>query len=336
MTIASPRPLFFPLLLLFVAMCVALPIKRWGVNGRLHGWLDNRLGFHRDLPDLALALYPGQTPVPYNRYSEDGPASLYCYFADENMASHTGLLVCVGGGYSSLSMNKEGQECIRHLRALGLHIFILRYTVNPKVQQRPRSPNGVFPQPINEVIRAMRLLRANADYFEIDSDRIGVAGFSAGGHVASTLGTHYDFGNPYADDFVDRVSSRPDFMLLAYPVITMRLKTGSDSRGNLLGKNPPEYLVDFLSNDEHVTPDTPQTFIIHADDDSMVSSQHSVLFHRALQRNNVPHQFLMLESGNHGVGMRFWLTELSEWLRRMNLVKQSTLDAHGRPISVEK
>jgi acetyl esterase/lipase len=164
----------------------------------------------------------------------------------------------------------------------------------------------------------LRYVRLHADKFQIDSGRLGIWGFSAGGHLASTAATHFDRGNAAAPEAIDRVSSRPDFAILGYPVITMTMEhTHQGSRLNLLGENPDPQLVELLSNEKHVTAETPPTFLFHTTDDQAVPVENSVLFYMALRKAGVPVEMHIYERGRHGVGLAPTDLVLSSWPRRL-------------------
>jgi acetyl esterase/lipase len=183
--------------------------------------------------------------------------------------------------------------------------------------------------PMMDGQRAIRTVRARAEEWNVDPARIGVMGFSAGGHLASTLGTHFDNGNPDADDPIERASSRPDFMILCYAVITMELPyTHRGSRQNLLGGDPDEALVRSLSNELQVTRDTPPTFLFHTDADTGVPAENSVQFYLALRRAGVPAELHIYRTGGHGVGLaedipgtKTWPDRCRDWLRGQGLLK---------------
>jgi acetyl esterase/lipase len=175
---------------------------------------------------------------------------------------------------------------------------------------------------MQDALRAMRMVRARAAEWGLDPQRIGILGFSAGGHVASTAGTHFDSGRPDGKDVIERVSSRPDLMILIYPVITMREKTHAGSKKNLLGADPSPELVTLLSNDEQVTKDTPPTFLVHTSTDTAVPVENSLLFVAALRKVGVPVEFHLYERGPHGFGLGLkdpilatWPTRCADWLR---------------------
>jgi len=187
--------------------------------------------------------------------------------------------------------------------------FVLRYRLGPKYHH---------PIELGDAQRALRFVRYHAADYGIAADKIGIWGFSAGGHLASTAGTHFDSGNPSAADPVDRVGSRPDFMILAYPVIS--LNTPYVHRGslrNLLGDNPDPQLVASLSNETQVTPQTPPAFLFHTTTDSGVPVENSVLFYLALRKAGVPAEMHIYEQGPHGVGLALFDPILSAWSRQL-------------------
>jgi acetyl esterase/lipase len=181
-------------------------------------------------------------------------------------------------------------------------------------------PRGNAYVPLLDAQRAIRIVRSRAKEWGIDPHRIGIIGFSAGGHVASTAGTHFDAGNPAASDPVDRASCRPDFVALVYPVITMGDKGHAGSRKNLLGADPKPDLVDQFSNEKHVTSNTPPTYLAHAKDDKIVAPENSKMFYDALIQNRVAAMYVQLDSGGHGLNgykgpmWDQWQTEFLAWL----------------------
>jgi acetyl esterase/lipase len=198
----------------------------------------------------------------------------------------------------------EGVEPAQWLNRLGISAFMLEYRLGPRYH---------YPLQLEDAARALRWVRSHAAEYNIDPHRIGVWGFSAGGHLASTLATHYDAGNPAAPDPIDRVSSRPDFTILCYPVIDP-LGTGSiDTFKTLLGDPLDPQLVQQVSNDLHVTADTPPAFIVQADDDPIVSPVGSVNFYLALHRAGVPAELHIYQHGGHGFGLASLNPTLSSW-----------------------
>jgi acetyl esterase/lipase len=189
-------------------------------------------------------------------------------------------------------MTYEGHDIARWLVARGVAGIVLRYRV---------APNR-HPAPWDDVRRAIRLVRARAAEWRLDADRVGVMGFSAGGHLASTVGVHHDAGEPAAEDPIRRLGCRPDFLVLVYPVISMGLKGHGGSRANLLGKSPSEADLEFLSTEKHVDERTPPAFLVHSKLDKAVSSEHSAMFHAALRAKGVASEYLELPEGEHGLG----------------------------------
>jgi acetyl esterase/lipase len=231
----------------------------------------------------------------------------------EQKASAAAFVVCPGGAYQHLSP-REGPPVARWLNTLGINAFVLKYRIGPKYHH---------PVEMEDVQRAIRLVRARASDWHIDPKRIGIIGFSAGGHLASTAATHFDDGNPAAPDAVDRVSCRPDLVILMYPVITMMDPyVHATSRLNLLGEKPDPALIVLLSNERHVTPDTPPCFIVHTADDRTVPVQNSLMFALALRDNKVPVELHIFEHGPHGFALggndpilSTWPTLAARWLR---------------------
>jgi acetyl esterase/lipase len=193
----------------------------------------------------------------------------------------------------------------RWLNELGIAAFVVHYRLGPRYHH---------PIMLQDAQRAVRLVRAGADRWHIDAHRIGVIGFSAGGHMASTAGTHFDGGSASSADPVDRQSSRPDFMILVYPVITMELPFAHQgSRANLLGENPAPELVRAMSNETQVGSQTPPTFLVATTDDAVVPVENTLLFYHALHRAGVPVEMHVYEHGQHGFGLALDDPELSTW-----------------------
>jgi len=248
--------------------------------------------------------------------------SLTPHRADPQQASGAAMVVCPGGGYGGLAFDKEGEHVSRWLAERGITAFTLKYRQGGGAHQHP--------VPLTDGQRAVRWVRSHAEEYGVQPDHIGVMGFSAGGHLASTIGTHFDDGDPAADDPVERQSSRPDFLVLAYPVISMQKEiTHAGSLENLLGKTPDPQLVEKLSNDLQVTDSTPPTFLLHATDDGAVPVENSLRFYRALVAHKVPAELHIYEHGGHGFGMLernlpvdHWPEVLEAWLRSRGLIKQ--------------
>ena len=236
-------------------------------------------------------------------------------------ASETGTAVIVapGGGYTILATNHEGRQVANWFNALGITAFVLKYRLGPRYHH---------PIELGDAQRAIRLVRARAKEFGVRPDRVGIMGFSAGGHLASTAATHYDNGDPGAADSTDRVSSRPDFAILAYPVISFNAPyTHRGSMMALLGENPDPKLREDLSNELHVTPETPPTFLFSTSADTGVPAENSVAFYLALHKAGVPAELHIFEKGPHGVGLDLadpalgeWPALLANWLRSRGLL----------------
>lgn len=233
------------------------------------------------------------------------------------------VVVCPGGGYSGRATDHEGKQIVEWLNARGIHAFVLKYRTANESQITP----PLQPGPMLDVQRAIRTVRAKAKDWGVDPKRIGVWGFSAGGHLASTAATHFDAGKADAADPIDQASSRPDFAILAYPVISMKEGvTHGGSRRNLLGDKPDPKLVEFYSNETQVTKDTPPTFLFHTVEDKAVLIKNSQLFEEALKKAGVEGSKLYVEEkGPHGIGLgqkqsSNWPTELEGWLKERGLL----------------
>jgi acetyl esterase/lipase len=210
-------------------------------------------------------------------------------------ASGAGMVICPGGAYKLLMSSYEGEDIARWLNSFGVAGFVLKYRIAPRYR---------YPAPLLDAQRAVRYVRYHSAEFGIRPDRIGIMGFSAGGHLASTVITHFQRDNHEASDAVDRVSSRPDFAILAYPIVTFRDPwTHQESVHNLLGPSPNPALIDELSNELHVTPDTPPTFLFHTGHDSPVPPENSLMFYAALRKAGVPAELHIYAEGPHGVGL---------------------------------
>jgi acetyl esterase/lipase len=248
-------------------------------------------------------LWPHGAPMANGEGFKDKP-SLTVY-APEGRASDTGIVVCPGGGYSGHAIAHEGRDIGQWLSSQGITAFILRYRVGPKYRH---------PVPMLDVQRAMQTVKARAAEWNLSPDRIGLMGFSAGGHLASTGGTHIVPAATDSEDPLLRVSSRPAFLILCYPVITMRPEiTHTGSRANLLGPEPTEELEQLMSNELQVTADTPPTFLFHTLEDVPVLPENSLLFAQALRQSKIPFELHLYEFGPHGVGLAPGLPGTKEW-----------------------
>lgn len=269
-------------------------------------------------PQKAELLWPGGAPGALGEADEDRP-TVTAYLPSAGKATGTGVVILPGGGYQGLSMDFEGSEVAEWLNSLGIAGFVLKYRLGPRYHHPVEMEDGQ---------RAMRFVRSHAAEYGIAVNRIGIWGFSAGGHLASTVGTHFDAGNAGAKDPVDRVSCRPDFMILAYPVITMlEPYVHMGSRRNLLGDHPDPELLKSLSNELQVTAETPPTFLFATDSDDVVPVENSVLFYQALRKNDVPAELHIFERGPHGVGLAqkdpalsVWPALLARWFKTRGLL----------------
>ncbi len=260
-----------------------------------------------------LKLWNGKAPIGDGKF-EDGDAQITVHKPDK--PNGTAVVICPGGGYGGLVTGPEGHGIAAWLNRHGITGIVLEY----------RLPRGRSFVPLLDAQRAIRTVRANAGAWGIDPAKVGIMGFSAGGHLASTAGTHFDDGDPKAEDPVERRSCRPDFMVLVYPVITMGEKTHGGSRSNLLGQNPDEKLVALFSNEKQVTAKTPPAFLAHAKDDKPVPPDNSKAFYEALQAQKVPAKYLELPSGGHGLNgykgpmWDAWQEQSLAWLAEMKWI----------------
>jgi acetyl esterase/lipase len=265
-------------------------------------------------------LWPKGAPGAVGDEDRDRP-SLTIHRPPADKANGTAVVVCPGGGYGALALDHEGKQVAEWLNARGVTAFILKYRLGPRYRH---------PAPLQDAQRALRTVRARAKEWDIDPKRVGILGFSAGGHLASTAGTHFDDGKSDADDPVEKVSCRPDFLILCYPVITLEPPHAHmGSRRNLLGDKPDEKLVESLCNDRQVTKQTPPTFLFHTDADKGVVPENSILFYLALRKAGVPAELHIYEKGNHGVGLApkdpvlsSWPDRLHAWLDGRGLLKK--------------
>jgi acetyl esterase/lipase len=274
-------------------------------------------------PPPTILLWPGGAPLAHGKAAEDQPKlTIYLPQAGPGKAAltRTGVLVCPGGAYAMLAMDHEGKQIARWLNNLGIAAFVLQYRLGTNGYHHPAE--------LMDAQRGLRYVRSHAEEFHVEADRIGIWGFSAGGHLASTVGTHFDAGDAKANDAIDQASSRPDFMILAYPVIDPLGHASVFSFQQLLGEHPDPKLVAFLSSDQQVTPQTPPTFLVHADDDDGVLPENSINFYLALRKAHVPAEMHIYQFGGHGFGLApldpvlsSWTGRLADWLRGRNLLQ---------------
>ncbi|MDB5050160.1 MAG: alpha/beta hydrolase [Fibrobacteres bacterium] len=272
-------------------------------------------------------LWPKGAPGAMDTTNASKPSVTY-FPADAGTAIGTSAVICPGGGYDHVAMDKEGYQIAKWLNTQGVSAFVLKYRVAPYHH----------PIEMNDAQRAMRFVRANAVRYRIDPARIGIVGFSAGGHLASTVATHYDSGNPSAPDTVDRQSCKPYFQILAYPVITMEgpfVHLGS--RANLLGSNPAPETMHLLSNEKQVDARTPSAFLVHCKDDPDVLLDNTMVYYDSLIKAGVPVQMKLYDHGPHGFGLAngvagapnlptiaTWTTICATWMKDRGYLKPST------------
>ena len=272
-----------------------------------------------DATPIEVPLWDGGAPGALGDADADRP-TLTIYRARNPVG--TGIVVAPGGGYGALAMDHEGRQVASLFNAMGISAFILKYRLGPRYHH---------PIQLGDAQRAMRMVRARAEEYGVSADRIGMMGFSAGGHLTATAGTHFDAGRAESADPIERASSRPDFLILCYPVISFDPEIAHmGSRRNLLGEQPDPKLVESLSNELQVTPRTPPTFLFHTTADAGVPVENSVRFYLALRKAKVPAEMHIFENGPHGVGLALgdpalgaWPTLLTNWLRGRGLLTKT-------------
>ena len=264
-----------------------------------------------------IALWPGQAPVGGGK-TEKANAFITVYRPTK--PNGTAAVICPGGGYGVLVKGPEGVGIAKWLNQHGIVGIVLEY----------RLPRGKPYRPLYDAQRAIRTVRSRAGEWKCNPKRIGIIGFSAGGHLASSAATHFDGGKGDSEDPIEKTSCRPDFAILVYPVITMGPGTHNGSKRALLGNRPEEKMVKLFSNEKQVTAETPPAFLAHAADDRVVIPRNSKMFYDALIANKVRAKYLKLPSGGHGLnGYRgpmwdAWQRQSLEWLRTEGLMSQTT------------
>ncbi len=274
------------------------------------------------LPDTEKCTERSKTDKPNRSIGGVVNPAIAIYLPADSKALTSAVVICPGGGYGGLAIDKEGHDVACWLNSQGVAGVVLKYRMpRPTLMKDMKTEK---PWPLQDVQRAIRTIRSRSAELHIDANRVGVMGFSAGGHLASTAGTHFDLGDANAADPVERLSCRPDFMILAYPVIIMGEKAAhSGSAKNLLGANPDESVLRMYSNEKQVTAQTPPAFLVHAKDDG-VKVENSIRFQEACQKAGVPVELQLYEKGGHGYGLGVnggevaqWPDRLAEWLRKM-------------------
>ena len=265
-------------------------------------------------------LWPNGAPGAKGTEAKDKP-TLIIYLPEKEKANGGAIVVCPGGGYGGLAMDHEGHQIARWLNDNGIAAFICDY--------RHRGKGYGHPAPLEDAQRAIRTVRSRATEFGVDPAKIGILGFSAGGHLASSAVTHFDKGKADSEDPIQKVSCRPDFGVLCYPVIAFGEKfTHVGSQNNLLGKDAPEDLIKSMSSEKQVTSETPPCFLWHTYEDTGVPPENSIVFYLACIKNKVLAELHVYEKGRHGVGLgkgivgtENWPTECIAWMKNHGFAK---------------
>lgn len=290
--------------------------------------------FHVEAQDTILPLWPdGKIP---NRIASDEKEehhrngilriskvqepTLEVYLPAKQNATGAAMLIFPGGGYQILAYDWEGTDIAKFLNGKGIAGIVVKYRL-----PSPTSQTDKHIVPLIDAQRALRMVRSRASEFHIDATKVGILGFSAGGHLASTLGTHFNEKVYEPIDEIDGESARPDFMALGYPVITFGEMTHSGSKENLLGEDPTEEMATYFSNEKQVTQNTPPTFLFHASDDAGVPVENSLLFYKALKDNGISATLHVYPKGGHGFSLarkdkhlRGWTERMFEWLESLD------------------
>ncbi len=280
--------------------------------------------------DLTLKVWPNGAPndngmkEPEEKFEgvrvrNVSEAEMYVYLPEKGKNTGAAVVICPGGGYMIEAMDHEGYEMAKWLQSKGIAGIVLKY----------RLPYGHHEIPSGDARQTMRIVRKNAKEWGIDPAKLGIAGSSAGGHLASTVGTRFDFGDKQSTDAIEQMSCRPDFMLLLYPVISFNEAVGHmGSRKNLIGEGNDWKLAKQYSNELNVTKETPPTFFVLADDDKSVIPQNSIDFYLALKQNEVPAEMHIFQEGGHGFGMTkknlpvdLWPDLFYNWLKAMKIIQ---------------
>ncbi len=278
--------------------------------------------------DFILPLYSGEIPnskktgTPEKIEKKDiivvsnvQEPNIAVYLPSKRFATGQAVVICPGGGYWVQAYDLEGTDIARYLNSIGVAGIVLK-------SRLPTAGNTVEPHkaPLMDAQRAMRLVRANSANWNINTAKIGVMGFSAGGHLASTLGTHFDYGNKSASDTVERFSCRPDFMVLMYPVISFTSPLmHPGSKDALLGKSVDPKLAEYYSNELQVQDDTPPAFFVHADDDKGVPVENTLLMYQAMRKKKISAELHILSEGDHGFGLGVNNDHIASWSENFRL-----------------
>lgn len=284
--------------------------------------------------DQILPLWPGLPPLQKEsnleeiqqqngilRISNVQIPSIEVYLPTKQIATGQAVVIFPGGGYGILAYDWEGTDFAKWLNSQGIAGIVVKYRL--PISQSLTNPKEV---PLLDAQRALRLVRHHAGIWNIDPEKVGVMGFSAGGHLASTLSTQYSYGLERTKDAIDTNSARPDFSILVYPVISFQDQfTHGGSRKNLLGENPSQEQIDRFSNEKNVNSNTPPTFLVHAQDDLAVPVENSLLYYQALRANEVSASLHLYPSGGHGFAFGMgkgavenWRLVLLDWIKTLN------------------
>lgn len=254
------------------------------------------------------------------RISQVQEPSIEVYLPSKSNATGKAMLIFPGGGYGILAYDWEGTDIAKFLNGKGIAGIVVKYRLPSSMSQTEKHN-----VPLIDAQRALRLVRSRAEEWNINKNEIGIIGFSAGGHLASTLGTHFNEKVYEPIDEMDKESARPDFMALGYPVITFGEMTHGGSKGNLIGDNPKTEKIDYFSNEKWVNADTPPTFLFHATDDTGVPVENSLIFYQALKDNGVSATMHIYPEGGHGFSMarkdphlRGWVERMFEWMESLD------------------
>lgn len=255
-------------------------------------------------------LYPNTHPA--NNPQSDFIPTLDCYPV-QTPNPKGAVLICPGGGYANRAAH-EGKNIAEAFNAQGLHAFVVQYRVSP----------NQHPAPLADASRALRIIRANANEWQVNPNHIAVCGFSAGGHLTASLGVHYATHIPGAGDNIDAQSNRPDALILGYPVISAGEFKHQGSFKNLLGEDAPTDMIEFMSLEKQVTTQTPPTFLWHTAEDAGVPAENSMLFAQSLSKHNIPYELHIFPNGRHGLGLASehpnvaaWFDLSVTWLKNM-------------------
>ena len=252
-------------------------------------------------------------------FSKVSQPTLTVFLADQSSSNGTAVIICPGGGYLHLAINKEGYKIAKWFNSFGISAFVLKYRMPNDLTMKDKTIG-----PLQDAQEALRMVRRNASKWHLDSNKIGIMGFSAGGHLAATVSTQYA---EKVYDSKDDVSARPDFSILIYPVISMQDGiTHNGSKVSLLGQNASKKLIDKYSNQKQIDANTPKTFIVHATDDKVVPVENSINYYMNLKKYNVPVEMHLYENGGHGFGLGTkgthseWPTACEKWLTENSLL----------------